>query len=71
VRLSASGEQLRLEVADQGVGLPDGFDFSEYRRSLGSRLIVNTARQLQAQVEPGANNPSGARFVMTMPIQPS
>jgi two-component sensor histidine kinase len=71
VRLSASGEQLRLEVADQGVGLPDGFDFSEYRRSLGSRLIVNTARQLQAQVEPSANNPSGARFVMTMPIQPS
>jgi PAS domain S-box-containing protein len=71
VNLSADGEQLRLEVADQGVGLPEGFDFSKYRQSLGSRLIVNTARQLQAQVEPGANSPSGARFVVTMPTKPS
>ena len=54
VRLSASGGELRLEVADQGVGLPAEFEFSKHRKSLGSRLIVNIARQLQAQVEPGA-----------------
>jgi two-component sensor histidine kinase len=70
VRLSDGGGQLRLEVADQGVGLPPGFDFSAQKKSLGSRLIVNTARQLQAQVEAGANNPTGARFVVTMPVQP-
>jgi PAS domain S-box-containing protein len=71
VRLSDGGGQLRLEVTDQGVGLPAGFDLSKNRKSLGSRLIVNTARQLQAQVEAGANNPAGARFVMTMPIEPT
>lgn len=71
VRLSAGGGQLRLDVADQGVGLPAGFDFSKHRQSLGSRLIVNITRQLQAQVEAGANNPSGARFIVTVPIQPS
>lgn len=69
VRLSDGGGQLRLEVVDQGVGLPAGFEFSAQKKSLGSRLIVNTARQLQAQVEAGANNPTGARFVVTMPVQ--
>ena len=71
VRLSASGGELRLEVADQGVGLPAGFEFAKHRQSLGSRLIVNIARQLQAQVEAGANSPSGARFTVTMPVEPS
>lgn len=70
VRLSDGGGQLRLEVTDQGVGLPAEFEFSKHRQSLGSRLIVNIARQLQAQVEAGANSPSGARFVVTMPTQP-
>jgi PAS domain S-box-containing protein len=68
VRLSSNGGELRLEVADQGVGLPAGFEFSKHRQSLGSRLIVNIARQLQAQVEAGANSPSGARFTATMPV---
>jgi PAS domain S-box-containing protein len=70
VRLSDGGGQLRLEIADKGVGLPAGFDLAKQRQSLGSRLIVNTARQLQAQVEAGANHPTGARFVVTMPIKP-
>ncbi len=71
VRLSSNGGELRLEVADQGVGLPAGFEFSKHRQILGSRLIVNIARQLQAQVEADANSPSGVRFVVTMPIQPN
>lgn len=71
VRLSDKGGQLRLEVTDLGVGLPADFSLSKNRRSLGSRLIVNTARQLQAQVEAGSNTPSGARFTVTMPIRPA
>lgn len=69
VRLSSDGDYLRLEVADQGIGLPEGFDFSTQGRSLGSRLITNIARQLQATVEAGANIPAGSRFVVTMPIE--
>ncbi len=62
---------LRLEVADQGVGLPDGFDITARRNSLGSRLIVNTVRQLQGSLEASANQPRGARFTITMPVRPA
>jgi PAS domain S-box-containing protein len=71
VRLTTGNGILKLEVADQGIGLPEGFDFSQRRQSLGSRLITNTARQLQATVEAGANSPSGARLVITMPVEMS
>ena len=68
VRLTRDDGWLRIEVADQGVGLPEGFDLAKPSRSLGSRLIVNTARQLRATIEAGANDP-GARFVLTMPVE--
>jgi len=70
VRLSGEGGAvLRLEVADLGIGLPEGFDLAKPGRSLGSRLITNTARQLQARIDAEANSPSGARFIVTMPIE--
>lgn len=69
VRLSDGNGTLRLDVADQGIGLPDGFDFSKQRQSLGSRLIVNVARQLHATLDAGPNAPTGARFTVTMPVE--
>lgn len=56
--------RLLVSVADDGVGLPENFDPAAERRSLGMRVVVNLARQLDGtlSVEPG----TGARFVLTM-----
>ncbi|NEX94653.1 histidine kinase dimerization/phosphoacceptor domain -containing protein [Caulobacter sp. 17J65-9] len=63
VTLSADGERLTLEVADQGVGLPPDLDLSEPRESLGMRVVSGLVRQLGAEFEARDNAP-GARFVM-------
>jgi two-component sensor histidine kinase len=49
-------QALQLEVADDGIGLPEDFDLS-HSLSLGMRLVVGLANQLGAAVsftnEPG------------------
>lgn len=58
---------LWLDVADRGIGLPDGFDPAQRRNSLGMRLITNFARQLDATfvVQPGE---PGTRFRLAIPL---
>lgn len=69
VRLARPNDDtLTLDVADRGIGLPEGFDLSRPSRSLGTRLIVNTVRQLDATIEATPNDP-GACFTVTMPVQ--
>jgi two-component sensor histidine kinase len=58
------GGLLRLVVADDGVGLPDGFAVQE-ARSLGLRLIGTLARQLDATLT--VNRGKGASFELTFP----
>jgi PAS domain S-box-containing protein len=64
VTVEGAGEYATLEVADTGVGLPEGFD---YRRAstLGMQLVHNLARQLRATVSvlPGP----GTRVVVRIP----
>ena len=59
---------LTVAVADEGVGLPDGFDPARARSSLGMRVINNLARQLEGDLVlvPGP----GARFELRMPLRP-
>ncbi len=61
------GPQLRLEVADDGVGLPADF---EHRRagSLGLQLAFDLARQLHGNLEIGAG--PGARFSLVFVPRP-
>lgn len=59
---------LEIEVADQGVGLPEGFNIDQPRKSLGFRLISGFVRQLGGRLLVGKNEPSGARFTVEMPI---
>jgi two-component sensor histidine kinase len=63
VELTAdSPERLRLEVSDQGVGLPA--DFNPARsKSLGMRLVVSLTRQLGGKLEWQDAQP-GTRFVL-------
>ena len=53
--------QIRLEVSDNGVGLPDGINLAD-RKSLGLRLVRTLADQLSATVEMGGD--SGAHTVL-------
>lgn len=55
---------LTVAVADDGVGLPEGFDPLKSRTSLGMRVINNLARQLDGTLVlvPGR----GARFELRM-----
>ncbi|MBY0432034.1 MAG: sensor histidine kinase [Rhodospirillales bacterium] len=49
VQLHRDGPRLRLVVADDGVGLPAGFD-PMHARTLGSKLIASLSRQLNGEV---------------------
>ncbi|MBB5049767.1 two-component sensor histidine kinase [Rhodopseudomonas rhenobacensis] len=66
----ALGDRLHVEVADQGVGLPDGFDINAPRSSLGFKVIRGLVRQLRGRLQLLANNP-GARFLIDLPIVPA
>jgi two-component sensor histidine kinase len=61
---------LNLEVSDQGVGLPEGFDIDQPRTSLGFKVIAGLVRQLHGQLTIASNEPTGARFLFELPILP-
>jgi two-component system, sensor histidine kinase PdtaS len=59
---------LHVEVSDQGIGLPDGFDIDEPRSSLGFKVITGLVRQLQGHLTVTSNDPKGAHFLLDLPI---
>lgn len=67
-RVEADGRR-RLTVADDGRGLPEGFDPAR-SSGLGMRLVSALAGQLGARLEvgkPGNGAESGARFTVVLP----
>ncbi|MGB8691897.1 MAG: PAS domain-containing protein [Steroidobacteraceae bacterium] len=69
VRISverSDATRLRLTVADNGVGLPAGFDIARCR-SMGLRLVDTLARQLNAQLEHEVRG--GTSFQLTFPCE--
>jgi two-component sensor histidine kinase len=62
------GGRLQVEVSDQGIGLPEGFDIDQPRKSLGLRLIDGLLRQLNGQLKIASNEPKGSRFTLEMPL---
>lgn len=62
------GTDLRLVVADDGPGLPDGFDMTE-QTGLGMRLVLSLSSQLGATFE-AANAGDGAQFTVRIPTEP-
>ena len=61
---------LHVEVSDQGVGLPDGFDIEQPRKSLGFKVINGLVRQLQGHITVVTNPRKGTRFLMDLPVLP-
>jgi two-component sensor histidine kinase len=61
---------LQVEVSDRGIGLPDGFDIDQPRDSLGFKVITGLLRQLQGNLTVASNDPTGARFLLNLPILP-
>ncbi|MGE0711709.1 MAG: PAS domain S-box protein [Planctomycetota bacterium] len=70
VELVREGEgRARLEVADDGVGLPQGLDFRA-TQTLGLRLVSGLTDQIGGAVEL-APEPTGTRFVLRFPVEPT
>jgi two-component sensor histidine kinase len=67
VRCERNGVGLVIEITDDGVGLPEGFDFM-CGGGLGSRLIRSLCDQLHA-TPVYENLPLGMRFTLNMPVQ--
>jgi two-component system, sensor histidine kinase PdtaS len=63
--------RLHVEVCDQGIGMPVGFDINQSRGSLGFRVIGGMVRQLQGQLTIASNKPRGTRFLLDLPILPA
>jgi two-component sensor histidine kinase len=63
--------QLHVEVSDQGIGLPDGFEIDQPRASLGFKVIAGLTRQLQGHIKILSNKPNGVRFLLDLPILPN
>jgi PAS domain S-box-containing protein len=61
------GRRLRLEVADRGPGLPEGFDPARATRGLGMRLITGFVRQLRGTLDAASAEP-GTRFLLEVPL---
>ena len=56
-------DRLRLSVADDGRGLPSGFD-PRRTKGLGMEIVADTIRQLGGELH--AENDQGARFTMLL-----
>jgi two-component sensor histidine kinase len=59
---------LRLEVADEGVGLPASFEPGTEAGGIGLRLIASLAQQLDAELEVD-RSPPGCRFIIRQQAQ--
>lgn len=60
---------VRLEISDDGTGLPEGFDWQHQER-LGLRLVSLLTKQLGGEVNV-ISNKKGTSFTLTFPLQSS
>ena len=66
VALRRTPEGARIEVADDGVGLPDGFDPLR-SGGLGMKIVTSLVRQVRARFVAERGDP-GCRFVIDLPL---
>ena len=61
---------LIVEISDEGLGLPEGFDINQPRKSLGFRVISGLVKQLMGELKISNNMPRGALFTVKFPLDP-
>lgn len=61
---------LQIQVSDEGIGLPDGFDLDRPSTSLGFKVVAGMVRQLQGHLTFSSNEPKGTCFILDLPILP-
>ena len=59
---------LRVEISDEGAGLPNGFDINQPRKSLGFRVINGLVKQLMGEMKISKNMPRGTLFTVKFPL---
>jgi len=59
---------LHVEVSDQGLGLPAGFEIDQPRASMGFKVISGLVRQLQGKITIASSAGNGVRFLLDLPI---
>ncbi|MCJ2061308.1 GAF domain-containing protein [Methylobacterium sp. J-088] len=69
VRAEPRPDLLVVEVADDGVGLPPGFEVGRTSKSLGMRVVGSLTRQLGGQLTT-PRTPRGACFRLEVPLTP-
>jgi two-component system, sensor histidine kinase PdtaS len=62
------GSDLRVEVSDQGIGLPTGFDIDQPRASLGFKVIKSLIGQLEGRIAVTSNTPKGVMIQLDVPL---
>ena len=62
------GQDLHVEISDQGVGLPKDFDIDQPRASLGFKVIKSLVGQLDARITLSATGPKGATIQLDVPL---
>lgn len=62
INVSLEGNMVRIELGDNGVGLPEGFDYRE-TDSLGLQLVVTLVEQLDGTIE--MSRSQGTTYLIT------
>src|ERR1700712_2903692 len=63
-----AGSDLRVEVSDQGIGLPTDFDIDQPRASLGFKVIKSLIAQLEGRIAVTSNTPKGVIIQLDVPL---
>jgi two-component sensor histidine kinase len=63
------GNDLHIEVTDQGVGLPKDFDMDQPRASLGFKVITSLLAQLNGRIALASNQPTGTIVRLDVPVE--
>ena len=66
IELTQQGQQSRLSVRDEGIGLPSGFPDGD--RRLGARVVRVLAEQLRAELRQG-DRKIGLEVILNIPIE--
>src|SRR3984893_194495 len=62
------GEDLHVEVSDQGIGLPKNFDTDRPPARLGFKVIKSLLGQLDGRITVSSNEPKGAAIQLDVPL---